>query len=64
MTLCTIGRQCSSGDARIVNGPNIRDGRVDVCHNSTWSAVCDDNWSKEEAQVVCRQLGFYGMACI
>ena len=47
---------CDDGDVRLT-GKNDTTGTVEVCHDSGWHWVCDDYWSKEEAKVVCRQLG-------
>ena len=42
---------------RLEGGEGVREGRVEVCLNSAWGTVCDTAFTKEEATVVCRQLG-------
>lgn len=38
----------------------LREGRVEICVNGKYGAICVDenNWSFNEAAVVCRELGF------
>ena len=50
---------CTDGDVRLNGGSNRAEGRLEVCFNHAWGAVCGPgfDFSPATAQVVCRQLG-------
>ena len=33
-------------------------GYLELFHSGEWGLVCDDDWTREEADIVCKQIGF------
>ena len=59
LTLNMLAENCSSyGTIQLIGGSTWREGRVEICLNSTWGTVCDHSWGSLDAQVTCRQLGY------
>ncbi|XP_058872854.1 scavenger receptor cysteine-rich type 1 protein M130-like [Acipenser ruthenus] len=60
---CTRGNDAGvicaaqAGPVRLLGGPGVCEGRVEVYYNRTWGRVLPDSWSSTEASVVCRELG-------
>ncbi|XP_078583009.1 uncharacterized protein LOC144865860 [Branchiostoma floridae x Branchiostoma japonicum] len=52
---------CTGGvSVRLAGSQNPSEGRVEVHPgNGDWGTVCDDGFDDRDAQVVCRQLGYY-----
>ena len=34
------------------------EGRVDVLHNGQWGSICGKGFQKNDADVICKMLGF------
>ena len=55
MCIVIVGSQPK---VRLVNGNSQNEGKVEVFYNGTWGSVCDDLWDIQDANVVCRMLGY------
>ena len=55
----TVDPECNETDIRLIDGAEANTGRVEICLNGIWGSVCDNGWDDRDAQVVCRQLGYY-----
>ena len=53
----TSQSECSSENLRLVGGERENEGTVEICLEGFWGTVCDSGFGREEATVVCRQLG-------
>ena len=49
---------CNDWDVRLTGGDVVNEGRLELCLHQSWGTASDSTWSTEEAQVVCRQLGY------
>ena len=57
-------KECTNeGNVQLVTGSEVSTaqgrGRVEICSSiGLWGTICNDEWSSEDARVVCRALGF------
>ncbi|XP_034384802.1 scavenger receptor cysteine-rich type 1 protein M130-like [Cyclopterus lumpus] len=59
LSLSNIEIKCSES-VRLVNGTSLCSGRLEVKSDQSdqsWSSVCEDDFDRQDAEVVCRELG-------
>ncbi|XP_077977747.1 uncharacterized protein LOC144433313 [Glandiceps talaboti] len=52
-----VGVSCKVPEVRLV-GYTPYEGRVEMQMNGEWGTVCDDDWTIDDANIICRSLGF------
>ena len=59
MIICSSECQYHSGDVRLIGGSYPWEGRVEIYLSGVWGTVTDSQWTSEDAQVVCRDKGYF-----
>ena len=49
---------CEDGDIKLTGGNSEEEGTIQVCFSNQWGLISEYGWSQNNAQVVCRELGF------
>ena len=52
---------CTDYDISLAEGATANQGKIKVCLNRFWGAVCDSYLDTTDANVLCRQLGFQSL---
>ena len=47
-----------SGQRVRLRGGKQHSGYLEFLHSDEWGYVCDDDWNRQNADIVCKQLGF------
>ncbi|EDV19474.1 uncharacterized protein TRIADDRAFT_62104 [Trichoplax adhaerens] len=53
-----VGIVCDTSEVRLVGGNSTREGRLEIIHNGRWGTICSNGFTKVDADVACRELGF------
>ena len=48
------------GMIRLQGGNFVNQGRVEVYCNGQWGTICDDGFGSNDANIICKQLGYTG----
>ncbi|XP_060605043.1 uncharacterized protein LOC132757700 [Ruditapes philippinarum] len=53
----TLG-EVGEGKVRLVGGSYQYEGRLEIWHDWSWGTICDDEFTKQSAQVACKMLQY------
>lgn len=53
-----MSSNCTDGSIRLVGGSAESTGKLEVCVEGVYGAICNQNWTNLGSEVACSQLGF------
>ena len=53
------GAKYTDADIRLIGGSYPWEGRVEIYFSEIWGTITDSDWTSDDAQVVCRKLGYF-----
>uniref|UniRef100_A0AAR2LI48 SRCR domain-containing protein n=1 Tax=Pygocentrus nattereri TaxID=42514 RepID=A0AAR2LI48_PYGNA len=56
LTFCSLSACILSDSVRLVDGAGRCSGRVEVKSHQSWTSVCEADFDRQDAEVVCREL--------
>jgi hypothetical protein len=42
---------------RLTGGSTYKDGKIEVFHSNKWGSICNNTFTVQDGQVICRMLG-------
>jgi hypothetical protein len=42
---------------RLTGGSTYKDGKIEVFHSNKWGFICNNTFTVQDGQVICRMLG-------
>ena len=48
---------CEEGNIQLTNGDTTEYSLVEMCRSGRWAAICDNEWTMEDMNVICVQAG-------
>ncbi|XP_019859778.1 PREDICTED: scavenger receptor cysteine-rich domain superfamily protein-like [Amphimedon queenslandica] len=56
--LNTLSSNCTNFDVQLVDEVSLNKGKVQICINGVWGLLCSNSIDKNDARVICSQLGY------
>ncbi len=56
--ILVISELCRNGDIRLSSSNVSGYGEIQVCVHNSWNSICYSTFDRNDASVICQQLGF------